>query len=87
MSTEIEKRKNFLIKSKNSVYLKRVNSDSSNDGEMTKDILFELLANYNHIWDDKTKTLIYPIMPDPPYCDLLDCLLFRIQLKTTELLI
>jgi hypothetical protein len=68
LTTEIEKKKNASTKSKNGVYLKRVNGESSNEGSMTKEILFEILTQYNQTWDDKTKTLVYPLMPDPPYC-------------------
>jgi len=55
-------------KSKETVYLKRIIGDSTSTVEINEKVLFDLLSKYNELWNDMTETLIYPLMPDPPYC-------------------
>ena len=67
MPSGTEKNKLSTKANKNSVFLKRVNGHSSNEEPMTKEVLFGLLSSYNDAWNDKTKALVHPLMPDPPY--------------------
>jgi hypothetical protein len=67
MASRPEEKPPMKKTSKNRVFLKRINGDSSLEEVMTEEVLFGLLSSYNEAWNDKTKSLVYPLISDPPY--------------------